>query len=151
MNGNEFKNVRLDFEKGRIVKASCDEADMSEKLLTYIDTDEGSRYLGEVAFGTNYARTVSLFYCLLAFSHCCAGILRGMGRPIVPMAIMLAVWCALRITYITITVSIIPDIRVVYWAYPLTWSISSVLFALCLRQLLRHMPEGESQNGHIHI
>ena len=85
-----------------------------------------------VAFGTNYARTVSLFYCLLAFSHCCAGILRGMGRPIVPMAIMLAVWCALRITYITITVSIIPDIRVVYWAYPLTWSISSVLFgALC--------------------
>ena len=102
-----------------------------------------------VAFGTAYARTVSLFYCLLAFSHCCAGILRGMGRPIVPMAIMLTVWCALRITYITLTVRIIPDIRVVYWAYPLTWSISSVLFALCLRQLLRHMPQGEMQNIHI--
>ena len=102
-----------------------------------------------VAFGTAYARTVSLFYCLLAFSHCCAGILRGMGRPIVPMAIMLTVWCALRITYITLTVRIIPDIRVVYWAYPLTWSISSVLFALCLRQLLRHMPQGELQNIHI--
>ena len=102
-----------------------------------------------VAFGTAYARTVSLFYCLLAFSHCCAGILRGMGRPIVPMAIMLTVWCALRITYITLTVRIIPDIRVVYWAYPLTWSISSVLFALCLRQLLRHMPQGELQNIHM--
>ena len=102
-----------------------------------------------VAFGTAYARTVSLFYCLLAFSHCCAGILRGMGRPIVPMAIMLTVWCALRITYITVTVRIIPDSRVVYWAYPLTWSISSVLFALCLRQLLRHMPQGELQNIHI--
>ena len=88
-----------------------------------------------VAFGVNDARTVSLFYCLLSFSHCCAGILRGMGRPIVPMAIMLCVWCALRITYITVTVHFIPDIRVVYWAYPLTWAISSVLFLLCLRRL----------------
>ena len=100
-----------------------------------------------VAFGVAYARTVSLFYCLLSFSHCCAGILRGMGRPIVPMAIMLTVWCALRITYITLTVRMIPDIRVVYWAYPLTWSISSVLFALCLRQLLRHMPHGQLQSA----
>ena len=56
-----------------------------------------------VSFGVDDARTVSLFYCLLSFSHCCAGILRGMGRPVVPMAIMLCVWCALRITYITVT------------------------------------------------
>lgn len=34
-----------------------------------------------VAFGVNYAHTVSLFYCLLAFSHCCAGIMRGHGPP----------------------------------------------------------------------
>lgn len=54
MNGNEFKNVRLEFENGKITKATCDEKDMEEKLLTYIDTDEGSRFLGEVAFGTNY-------------------------------------------------------------------------------------------------
>ena len=97
-----------------------------------------------VAFGVNDARTVALFYCLLSFSHCCAGILRGMGRPVVPMAIMLCVWCALRITYITVTVSFLPDIRVVYWAYPLTWTISSALFALCLRRL--RLP-GEEQGG----
>ena len=60
-----------------------------------------------VSFGVDDARTVSLFYCLLSFSHCCAGILRGMGRPVVPMAIMLCVWCALRITYITVTVHFI--------------------------------------------
>ena len=88
-----------------------------------------------IAFGVNYAHTVALFYFLLAFSHCCAGILRGMGRPIVPMAVMLTVWCAVRISYITLTVSLIPSIQVVYWAYPLTWSISSVLFALFLLRL----------------
>ena len=88
-----------------------------------------------VAFGVNYAHTVALFYFLLAFSHCCAGILRGMGRPVVPMAVMLTVWCAVRITYITLTVRLIPSIQVVYWAYPLTWSSSSVLFALFLIRL----------------
>ena len=88
-----------------------------------------------IAFGVNYAHTVALFYFLLAFSHCCAGILRGMGRPIVPMAVMLTVWCAVRITYITLTVRLIPSIQVVYWAYPLTWSISSVLFTLFLLRL----------------
>lgn len=75
------------------------------------------------------AHTITLFYCLLAFSHCCAGILRGLGRPVVPMMVMLAVWCLLRITYITVTLHFIRNIGVVFWAYPLTWSISSVLFA----------------------
>ena len=37
-----------------------------------------------LAYGVADARTVSLFYCLLAFSHCGAGIMRGMGKPVVP-------------------------------------------------------------------
>lgn len=90
-----------------------------------------------VAFGVSDARTVALFYCLLAFSHCCAGILRGYGRPVVPMAIMLAVWCVFRISYITVTVRLIPDIRVVFWAYPITWTISSILFAAFVWRVLR--------------
>ena len=101
-----------------------------------------------ISFGVNYAHTVALFYFLLAFSHCCAGILRGMGRPIVPMAVMLTVWCAIRITYITLTVRLIPSIQVVYWAYPLTWTISSVLFVLFLSRL-RFPPmagEGHSES-----
>ena len=88
-----------------------------------------------VAYGVADAHTVALFYCLLAFSHCCAGILRGMGRPIIPMTIMLSIWCVLRICYITIAVRLIPDIHMVYWAYPITWTISSILFALCLTKL----------------
>ena len=39
---------------------------------------------------------------------------------------------------ITTAIHFIPDIRVVYWAYPLTWSISSVLFALFVGRL--HLP-----------
>lgn len=81
-----------------------------------------------IAYGAAQARTVTLFYFLLAFSHCIAAILRGSGKAAVPMVVMLCVWCILRVSYITVTVHFIPDIRVVFWAYPLTWSISSVIF-----------------------
>lgn len=81
-----------------------------------------------ISYGVAQARTVTLFYFLLAFSHCIAAILRGSGKSTIPMLVMLCVWCILRVTYITVTVSFLPDIRVVFWAYPLTWSISSAIF-----------------------
>lgn len=81
-----------------------------------------------VANGTAQARTVTLFYFLLAFSHCIAGILRGAGKSTVPMLVMMVCWCIIRVTYITLTVHLIPDIRVVFWAYPLTWFLSSIIF-----------------------
>ena len=72
-----------------------------------------------VAYGTAQAHVAALFYFLLAFSHCMAGILRGAGKSTVPMFVMLICWCVIRVTYITLTVRIIPDIRVIFWAYPI--------------------------------
>lgn len=85
-----------------------------------------------IAFGVTQARIEACFYFLLAFSHCAAGILRGAGRSIIPMLVMLCCWCVIRITYITVTIRLIPDIRVVFWAYPITWSLSSVFFIIYL-------------------
>ena len=42
-----------------------------------------------VAYGTIHAHIVSLFFFLLAFSHCSAGVMRGCGYAVVPMAGML--------------------------------------------------------------
>lgn len=81
-----------------------------------------------IANGTAQARTVTLFYFLLAFSHCIAAILRGAGKASVPMLTMLCSWCILRVTYITVIVIFVPVINVIFWAYPLTWSVSSVFF-----------------------
>ncbi len=83
-----------------------------------------------VAIATRQAHVEALFYCFLAFSHCIAGIMRGAGKSPVPMFVMLASWCIIRITYITVTVHFIPEIQVIFWAYPLTWSISSVIFLI---------------------
>ena len=80
-----------------------------------------------VDFGTRYTRTVSLFYCLLAFTHCIAGILRGAGKSAVPMYAFLGCWCVLRVTYITIAVQFVNRLETVCWAYPITWSCSSLI------------------------
>ena len=81
-----------------------------------------------VHYGVMQSRTIALFYFLLAFSHCIAAVLRGSGNASVPMIVMLCVWCLFRVSYITLAVRLIPDIQVIFWAYPLTWSISSVIF-----------------------
>ena len=85
---------------------------------------------GVIALGVQQAHTVALFYCLLAFSHSIAAVCRGAGRAVVPMMIMLSVWCVLRIIYIMIVVHLFGDIRYIYWAYPLTWAISSTIYLI---------------------
>ncbi len=83
-----------------------------------------------VEFGTRHMRTIALFYFLLAFSHCIAGILRGSGKATVPMFVMLGSWCILRVTYITIALKFVNQLTTVSWAYPLTWLCSSVVFLI---------------------
>ena len=81
-----------------------------------------------VAFGTLQARTVTLFYCLLALSHAVAGVMRGAGRAIVPMLVMLGSWCIIRVSYIMLIARASGNIQMVFWAYPITWSLSSIAF-----------------------
>ncbi|MCH5184027.1 MAG: MATE family efflux transporter [Oscillospiraceae bacterium] len=83
-----------------------------------------------IQYGVTQAQTVTLFYCLLAFSHSVAAVCRGAGKAFVPMFVMLSVWCAVRITYILLVMHFFGEIAFVYWAYPLTWGISSVIYLL---------------------
>ena len=68
-----------------------------------------------VAFGVTQAHTVTLFYFLLAYSHCLAAIFRGAGHSGVPMVVMLVCWCIVRVSYITLIVRFIPKIGVIFF------------------------------------
>ena len=83
-----------------------------------------------VDYGARHMRIICLFYCLLAFSHCIAGIMRGAGRASVPMYTMLCCWCVVRVSYITLTLRAVNRLEVVSFAYPLTWSLSSIVFLI---------------------
>ena len=49
--GIKFNNIRFEFENGKIVKAMS--SNNQEELNKLLDTDEGSRYIGEFALGVN--------------------------------------------------------------------------------------------------
>lgn len=49
--GVSFDNVKLTFEKGKIVKASC--TGQNRKLKAILDSDAGARFIGEFAIGFN--------------------------------------------------------------------------------------------------
>jgi aminopeptidase len=50
-NGISFQNVRLEFEKGKVVRATSEQN--SDALNSILDTDDGARYIGEFAIGFN--------------------------------------------------------------------------------------------------
>lgn len=83
-----------------------------------------------ISFGVQHMRTICLFYFLLAFSHCIASVMRGAGKATVPMFTMLACWCLFRVTYVTVAVKFVNQLTTVSWAYPITWTLSSIIFLI---------------------
>ena len=83
-----------------------------------------------IAIGVRQTRTEALFFCFLAFAHGVSAVLRGAGRAQVPMYTMLGCWCILRVSYITLALKVWPDIATIFWAYPITWSVSCVVFLI---------------------
>lgn len=83
-----------------------------------------------VRYGVLQMRTECFFFFALALAHGISAVMRGAGRAKMPMFTMLACWCILRVTYITIAVQYYPTIQTIFWAYPLTWCVSCVIFLL---------------------
>lgn len=90
-----------------------------------------------VSYGIMQARTECLFFFLLAFTHAACGSLRGLGQTVIPMLATLGSWCVLRILYIMTFIRKFHDIRVVFSAYPMTWTVSSILLLVYLVIALR--------------
>jgi aminopeptidase len=50
--GREIDDIRLRFENGKVVEATAKKNE--DYLIQQLDSDDGARYLGEFAFGTNF-------------------------------------------------------------------------------------------------
>lgn len=81
-----------------------------------------------VQFGVEKARTAALFYCLLAYSHSVASVIRGAGKAVVSMLIMMTFWCVVRVAFLAVSIPFTHSVLMVYAVYPLTWALSSVAF-----------------------
>lgn len=88
-----------------------------------------------IRYGTMHARTCALFYFAVSCCHCTAGILRGAGKSIVPMFVMLGIWCVVRVSYITLMMHFFHNIKVVYSAYPFTWILAGIIFLVYYKKM----------------
>jgi aminopeptidase len=80
LRGREVEGVELHFEEGKVVKASATKNEAF--LLEMLDADEGSRYLGEFAIGTN--RRINRFIKNILFDEKIGGTIHlavGAGYP----------------------------------------------------------------------
>lgn len=81
-----------------------------------------------IDLGVRHMRSICLFNALLAFSHCIAAVMRGAGKASVPMYTMLVCWCVVRVSYITLALKYIYRLETISFAYPITWTLSSIVF-----------------------
>lgn len=79
-----------------------------------------------VYYGTYMMRSVVPGYIFLSIAHALSGILRGAGKTMVPMVVMIASWCLLRMAWIFVLMPIFNDIYVVFSGYVVTWFVSAV-------------------------
>ena len=83
-----------------------------------------------VSVGAHAMRYFCPFYFLLGAMHALAGTVRGAGKSIPPMGILLFAMCIFRIFWIWIAVPLFHTIDGVFVLYPISWAIGLVLMAL---------------------
>ena len=64
-----------------------------------------------------------------------ASSIRGAGKAVVPMFVMVTCWCIIRVSFLAIAVPLTGSIQMVYWVYPLTWFLISVTFLWYYRRM----------------
>jgi len=62
------------------------------------------------------------------------------------MGIVLAIWCLFRIVFITGMLHFIYDIFVIFWTFPLTWSMTAVLFIIFLFREIKRLRRKTENN-----
>ena len=87
-----------------------------------------------IRFGAGRTTTCAFFYCLCGFSHTASAVMRGLGKPMTPMLVMLICWCAVRVLVLFTLGQAVHDIRLIYWIYPFTWSLSTIVYLFSFRK-----------------
>ena len=83
-----------------------------------------------VAFGCSAMHYFCPFYFLLAILHGMAGAVRGTGRSVPPMVVLLISLCLFRVVWIQFVLPFFAGIEGVFILYPVSWALGAVLMAL---------------------
>ena len=83
---------------------------------------------GEMRLGV-----IGATYFLCGLMEVLSGLMRGMGKPVIPMVVSIIGSCALRVIWIVVVCNVIfpGEIAYLYIAYPVTWVLTSLAHLVC--------------------
>lgn len=70
------------------------------------------------------------FYFTLAIMHILAGTVRGAGKTLPPMIIIVFALCVFRVIWLNTVVPMMQDMKWIFMAYPISWSIGLFFMVL---------------------
>lgn len=83
-----------------------------------------------IAYGADAMKYFCPFYFVLGILNCLAGTVRGTGKTMPPMIIMLISMCIFRIFWIQLALPRIGTIEGIYMLYPVSWAIGAAMMVL---------------------
>ena len=89
-----------------------------------------SEDVGVIAYGQTAMRYFCPFYWILAILHSLAGTVRGTGKSIPPMVVLLVSLCLFRIVWIQLVLPYYTSIEGIFILYPVSWLVGAVLMIL---------------------
>ena len=91
-----------------------------------IFTDDAS----VLEYGVLQAQYLCPLYFMIGIMHQLAGTIRGAGKSIPPMVIMLLSLCVFRVLWVKLAVPHFETIESVFVAYPISWTIGSIMMGM---------------------
>ena len=96
-----------------------------------------------IAAGMNRITIICATYALCGIMDVIVGSVRGIGYSVMPMLVSLVGACGVRILTVA-TIFQIPafhTIQTVYWAYPVSWSVTFLAHLCCFLWAMRHLKQ----------
>ncbi|MBR4143439.1 MAG: MATE family efflux transporter [Firmicutes bacterium] len=113
-------------------------------LSIYIPGDEEA-----IRYGITRMTFVCLPYALNGLHDVMTGVIRGLGKSLVPMVITVVDICVFRIVWIY-TIWQIPrfhTLNMLYITYPITWILTFSMLAVCYAVIMRRLARREAANA----
>ena len=84
-----------------------------------------------IAYGFDRLSLIATTYFLCGLMDVVCGSIRGLGPSITPTIVSLVGVCALRILWIYTVFAANRTLRVLYWSYPVTWTVTFLAHLVC--------------------
>lgn len=97
----------------------------SETIMHFFSNDAAV-----IAYGQQAMRFFCPFYWVLSILHALSGTVRGTGKSIPPMIVLLVSLCLFRVLWVQFVMPNIASIEGIFMLYPISWAIGSGLMIL---------------------